>query len=64
MKYYTRKPTRLSGYDYNTPGYYFITVCVQNKAPLLGAVVGTVREDGPYEHVMHHFVGIDILGGP
>jgi REP element-mobilizing transposase RayT len=30
---------RLDGYDYATAGYYFITVCVQGKEPLLGEIV-------------------------
>lgn len=35
-----RKPTRLKGYDYSTPGAYFITVCVKDKKQLLGKIVG------------------------
>lgn len=31
-----RKPNRLSGYDYSTPGYYFITICSANREPLFG----------------------------
>ena len=26
-----RKPTRLKGYDYGTPGAYFVTICTQNR---------------------------------
>ncbi len=26
-----RKPTRLKGYDYSEKGYYFVTICTQNK---------------------------------
>ena len=29
-----RKPTRLKDYDYSTPGYYFVTLCVQNRKHL------------------------------
>ena len=29
-----RKPTRLKGYDYSTPGAYFITICTQNREHL------------------------------
>ena len=29
-----RKPNRLSGYDYSTPGAYFITVCTSQKRHL------------------------------
>ena len=29
-----RKLTRLRGYDYSTPGYYFITICTKDKQSL------------------------------
>ena len=35
-----RKPTSLKGYDYSTPGIYFITVCTHNKECLLSKIVG------------------------
>ena len=34
----TRKPSRLPGYDYNTPGAYFITICTQNKECILADI--------------------------
>jgi putative transposase len=34
-----RKSIRLQGYDYSEPGSYFITVCVQNRQCVLGAIV-------------------------
>ena len=34
-----RKPTRLKGYDYSTPGMYFRTVCVKDREKLLGEIV-------------------------
>ena len=34
-----RKPTRLKGYDYSTPGIYFLTVCVKDRKKLLGEIV-------------------------
>ena len=33
-----RKPTRLSGYDYSTPGAYFITICTKDKKYLLSEI--------------------------
>ncbi|HMW06832.1 MAG TPA: transposase [Leptospiraceae bacterium] len=33
-----RKLNRLSGYDYSTAGYYFITSCVKNRECLLGEI--------------------------
>ena len=35
-----RKPARLKGYNYSTPGAYFITICTHNKRCLLGTIVG------------------------
>lgn len=48
-----RKSNRLSIYDYNSDGAYFLTVCTQNKEHLLSrivlkeTVVGTDVPDGP-----------------
>ena len=43
-----RKCTRLKGYDYNTPGVYFITICtIERKAILSKIRVGTGVLDGP-----------------
>ena len=30
-----RKPIRIEDYDYSTPGAYFITVCINNRKPIL-----------------------------
>ncbi len=35
-----RKPTRLKGYDYSSPGAYFVTICTQNREQLLSKIVG------------------------
>ena len=43
----TRKTTRLSGYDYSSPGAYFLTVCTQDRKCLLSRIVGTGVLDGP-----------------
>ena len=42
-----RKPTRLTGYDYSTPGAYFITICVKDRNELLGEIVGCGDFDTP-----------------
>ena len=34
-----RKTTRLVGYDYSTPGVYFITICVKSRIELLSKVI-------------------------
>lgn len=30
---------RLSGFDYSTPGYYFVTVCTHQRQPLFGQIL-------------------------
>ena len=44
-----RKTIRLQAYDYNTPGYYFITFCTKEKQKLCD-IVGTGLPDGPRIH--------------
>ncbi|MBQ7039089.1 MAG: hypothetical protein IJN39_00815 [Clostridia bacterium] len=44
MDLQVRKPTRLSLYDYSTPGMYFITVCTHNREELLSDIVGAIHE--------------------
>ncbi len=36
----SRKPNRLTGYDYSQPGYYFVTICTKGKQHILGRSVG------------------------
>lgn len=33
-----RKPVRLKGYDYSTPGAYFITICTKNRKQYFGEI--------------------------
>lgn len=33
-----RKSNRMPGYDYSAPGYYFVTICVKDRLPLLGKI--------------------------
>ena len=42
-----RKPNRLPYYNYSTPGAYFITICTQNKDPILSKIVGGGALDAP-----------------
>lgn len=44
-----RKPTRLKGYDYSTPGAYFITICTKDRKQLLSEI--TVGDAGPYKFI-------------
>ncbi|MCL2488581.1 MAG: hypothetical protein FWE80_07850 [Oscillospiraceae bacterium] len=34
-----RKNIRLQGYDYATPGAYFVTICTQNRRDLFGEII-------------------------
>ena len=47
MDFYSRKRTRLEGYDYSTPGAYFLTICTLQKQNLLGKIVGGGDLDAP-----------------
>ena len=42
-----RKTPRHQIFDYNKVGVYFITICTQNKQPLLSHIVGTYHLDCP-----------------
>ena len=37
-----RKLQRLRNYDYSQNGAYFITLCIQNRLPLLGKIENSV----------------------
>ena len=43
MKYnpakHHRRSIRLKGYDYTSPGSYFVTICVQDRECVLGEVM-------------------------
>ena len=39
-----RKPLRMSHYDYNTPGAYFLTFCTHDRKHLLSRIVGAIHE--------------------
>ena len=48
-----RKHIRLENYDYNAPGYYFITVCTKEKKKILC----DIRPDGPAGDVLIDYSG-------
>ena len=35
---HNRKRNRLAGYDYTTPGYYFVTICTKGMLEYFGRV--------------------------
>ena len=46
-----RKNTRLWGFDYSTPGAYFITICTQGKRKILSRIVAVGGDvlDAPFD---------------
>ena len=48
MDFPQRKPNRLPHFDYSTPGAYFITICTQNRLPILSSIVGGGALDAPH----------------
>ena len=38
-KIHHRRSIRLEGYDYTQPGYYFVTICCQDKECLFGDII-------------------------
>ena len=42
-----RKPNRLSSYDYDREGAYFLTICTQDRQCLLSKIVGGGALDAP-----------------
>ncbi len=40
-KIHHKKSIRMKGYDYSSPGAYYLTICAQNRQHLFGEVVGT-----------------------
>lgn len=43
-----RKNIRLKGYDYSQSGYYFVTICTENRECLFGDIVGARRDTPTY----------------
>ena len=39
-----RKSIRLKNYDYSSNGYYFVTICTQNREKLFGENVGATTQ--------------------
>ena len=49
-----RKRTRWEGFDYNSAGAYFITICTQNRRQLLSHIVGGDVLDAPRSVLLYH----------
>ncbi len=48
MNRITRKPNRLSSFNYSTPGVYFITICTADRKCILSTVEGGGVLDAPF----------------
>lgn len=61
-----RKATRLNGYDYSQNGCYFVTVCIKDKRPLLGAykskqeIQTAALQDRPQDAVQLTPLGLEV----
>jgi REP element-mobilizing transposase RayT len=51
--YPQRRHQRLADYDYKTPGYYFVTTCIQDRLPLLCSVLDGTMRPGPAGELAH-----------
>lgn len=50
-----RKQARLKGYDYSTPGVYFITICVKDRKELLSKIIiGDDAHSVPQNHLSNY----------
>ena len=56
MRY--RKFTRLKSYDYNTNGYYFVTICTTMRKPLLE--IYKTKAEAILKEIPRRFTGVDI----
>ena len=65
---FSRKTTRLPGYDYSQPGMYFVTVCTHRRRCCLGEVVDgekrltrlgkIVREE--WKNLSRHYINVNL----
>ena len=65
-----RKPLRWTGFDYRTPGVYFVTICTGNRRPLPGHVDDTGRlhpssigwsVSATWDHLPMRFAGLELV---
>ncbi len=64
MMHPERKATRIPGYDYATPNYYFITICTHEKQCLFGSIehlngYGQIAHDLLLE-IPKHYPGVSV----
>lgn len=52
----SRQSIRLPGYDYSNHGWYYVTICTQNRKCIFGDIVGVGR-DRPVQQIMLNDIG-------
>ena len=50
---YRVESARLPGWDYSTPGFYFVTVCTHDRRCLFGCVKNGVMHSNHYGHIVY-----------
>jgi putative transposase len=59
MKYdpakHHRRSIRLKGYDYSAEGAYFITICTQHRACILGEIIDGMMQPTPAGRMLAHW---------
>lgn len=48
---HSRRSIRLSGYDYASPGAYFVTICTQDRKYLFGRIVNAEMTLNEFGHI-------------
>jgi len=54
LEWPNRRSNRLSGYDYSSPGAYFITICVDQRRCVLGRVIGSEMHNSRLGDEINH----------
>jgi putative transposase len=63
-----RRSIRLRGYDYSQAGAYFITICINHRQPLLGAIADGIMYPNPagemvqtiWEELPFHYSNLEL----
>ncbi len=53
---HNRRSIRLKGYDYTSPGSYFVTICTPDRVRLFGEVVDAEMQLNPYGRVVDTYL--------
>lgn len=61
MPYNNRKSTRLKGYDYSNPGYYYVTICTKGKKDWFGSIINEQMELNKYGMITKKYLKETLL---